>query len=112
MSLFNYLSCILILAFVSCNKSNDEKDTPACISNKITEFDRSSSCNSANVKQYTFKGETVFTFDPGTCGADMTTEVQDYNCNTLGYLGGITGNTKINGEDFSKATYIKTIWQK
>jgi hypothetical protein len=31
----------------------------------------------------------------------MTSEVFDENCNSIGFLGGITGNTKINGEDLS-----------
>jgi hypothetical protein len=31
---------------------------------------------------------------------------------SLGYLGGIAGKTKINGVEFSTATFVKTTWQK
>ena len=54
----------------------------------------------------------VYVFDLGTCGADMTSEVLDENCNTLGFLGGIAGNTKINGDDFGNAKYKSTIWSR
>jgi len=42
----------------------------------------------------------------------MTAEVMSSDCVSLGFLGGFIGNTKINGEEFSSATFIKTIWQK
>jgi hypothetical protein len=42
----------------------------------------------------------------------MTSEVYDSNCNSLGFLGGIAGNAKINGEEFSNATLVKTIWEE
>ncbi len=54
----------------------------------------------------------MFTFDPGACGADFTVEVINSDCNSLGHLGGKMGNTKINGEEFSTATFIKTTWEK
>lgn len=108
------ISIILLFAslLISCNKLDIEKGTPKCIENKIIDFDKSSTCDNANVKEYSFKGSTVYAFDPGTCGADMTTEVVNSDCNCLGYLGGIAGNTKINGEEFSSATFIKTTWEK
>jgi len=42
----------------------------------------------------------------------MTSEVADSDCNSLGLLGGIAGNTIINGEEFSNAKFIKTTWEK
>jgi hypothetical protein len=93
-------------------KDPQSDQPPVCLQKKINEFDSPSLCNDAKVDQYEFQSKTVFTFDPGSCGADMTTEVLDADCNRFGYLGGISGNTKINGEDFSKATFIKTIWKK
>ena len=51
-------------------------------------------------------------FDPGTCGADMTSEVIDEDCNSLGYLGGIAGNVQISGTNFSEAVFIKVIWER
>lgn len=108
------LSIVLLTAsvIISCNKLDIEKGIPKCVKNQIKDFNKSSNCNNTKVDQYTFQGNIVYTFDPGNCGADMTTEVINSNCNSLGYLGGVSGNTKINGVEFSTATYIKTIWKK
>lgn len=103
---------ISLAAITGCKKHKIDNDAPQCVQTSIKDFDNNAACNNAKVKQYTFQDKTVYTLDPGTCGADMTTEVIDKNCNTLGYLGGISGNTEINGEKFSKAVYIKTIWKK
>jgi hypothetical protein len=85
---------------------------PQCLKDKIATFSKSAgSCETgASLKEYTFQNKTVYVFDPGQCGADMTSPVLDADCNDMGSLGGFTGNTKINGEDFSKAVYVKTVW--
>ena len=95
----------------SCEKSVPKKGIPACLENKINEFKNIACDKGAAVKEYTFQGKTVYMLYPGNCGADMTTAVIDSSCNSLGDLGGILGNTKINGEEFSKAIYIRTIWE-
>ncbi|MBL7711831.1 MAG: hypothetical protein JNL13_05180 [Chitinophagaceae bacterium] len=85
---------------------------PECLKAKIAEFSQSPlSCKTgASLKQYTFQGKTVYVFAPGNCGADMASSVVDEQCKNIGSLGGFTGNMKVNGEDFSSATYVKTIW--
>jgi len=105
-------SIMIAITVIGCTKTAIEKGTPNCIENKIVDFNKSSCDKGANVKEYTFHGKSVYVFDPGTCGADMTSEVIDANCNSLGFLGGITGNTKINGEDFSNAKFVKLTWEK
>jgi hypothetical protein len=112
---FTLLTFFVGLALIcgGCEKLDIEKGTSKCVKNRIEDFNKSDlSCNDASVDQYTFQGKTVYTFDPGSCGADMQTEVIDENCKTLGYLGGILGNTYINGEHFSNATFVKRIWGK
>ena len=47
-----------------------------------------------------FQNKLVYVFNPGYCGADLTTEVIDENCAAVGFLGGITGNDSINGVNF------------
>jgi len=97
-----------ILSFSSCKKT----ESSACINSKIEIFKNGDICETtANIKKYKFQNKDVYVFDSGNCGADMTSSVIDINCNILGYLGGITGNTKINNEDFSNAIFIKTIWE-
>ncbi len=94
----------------SCNKLRIAKGTPACVNSKITDLKENGCRTGAEVKKHEFQGATVYTYDPGICGGDLTTEVTDENCTTLGYLGGIIGNTKINGEEFSNAKFTKTVW--
>lgn len=107
------IALLLIVSVLNgCNKNKIEKGTPTCVKNKINDFEKSSTCGDASVKEYRFQGNTVYAFEPGTCGADMSTEVISSGCNSLGHLGGISGNTKINGEEFSNATFVKTIWEK
>jgi hypothetical protein len=103
----------LIFSGCASKKQNLAKGAaPSCITEKITLFEKESCEKGANVKEYTFHGQHVFVFDQGTCGADMTSEVVDADCKSLGYLGGFTGNTKILEEDFSNAIFVKTTWEK
>ena len=107
------LLVFIVIGFSNCQKLDIEKDTPKCIKNLIKDFDKKQTCEKGvNVKKYTFQGITVYVFDPGTCGADMTSEVISSECNSLGFLGGITGNTDINGESFSNAILESTIWER
>lgn len=103
---------LIVATIISCKKNDIEQGTPKCVENKIIDFKKSSDCNVAKVDEYSFQGNTVFAFDPGNCSPDMTTEVITSDCETLGYLGGISGNTKINGTNFSTAKFIKTIWKQ
>ena len=106
---------ISYLALCACHMHKSAEKTekaPACITKKIEPFSKSVCEKGVNVKEYTFQGIKVFVFDPGTCGNDMTSEVFDTGCKSLGYLGGFSGNVKINGEDFSHAVFVKTIWEK
>lgn len=100
------LTTLSIILFSSCHKL--KKDP--CFDSKRDEFKKTCCAHGAKIKEYKFQGETVYVYDPGTCGADQTSEVTSSKCETLGHLGGITGNNKINGEDFSNAKFKKTIW--
>jgi len=107
------LFVFVIIALTSCNKLDIEAGTSTCVVEKIKSFNKSSICDNADVTEYIFQGKTVYVFNPGnTCGADMTSDVIDSDCNRLGFLGGESGITKINGEEFSHATFVKTIWKK
>lgn len=100
-------------ALISCNEISIEPGTPVCIENRIVGFSKTSICDDAHVSEYIFQGKTVYVFSPGnTCGADLTSEVVDSDCLSLGYLGGISGNTKINGANFSNAMFVRTVWRK
>lgn len=101
---------VITFAAFSCNKLKTNKGTPECVNSKITEFSKTCCKTGAMVDEYQFQEKTVYAFDPGICGGDLATEVTDANCVSLGFLGGITGNTKINNEDFSKAERKQSVW--
>jgi len=103
---------ILIVAVSSC-QLDIEPGTPGCIQEQIKEFSKSKiPCDDGkSVSSYNFQGKIVFIFDPGVCGNDLTSEVIDSNCNSLGFLGGIAGNIVISGEEFSNAILISTVWE-
>ena len=103
----------LIMAALSSCQLDIEPGTPGCIQAKIKEFSSSDiSCETGKVvNKYDFQDMIVYVFEPGSCGNDMTSDVLDSDCNNLGFLGGIAGNSQINGEDFSSATFIEIVWE-
>lgn len=110
---FALLALSTVFAFSACKKEQcGFGDLPECISDRINNGDNELFCDDANVKEFQFQQKTVYVFDPGTCGADFTSNVLDTDCNSLGFLGGLHGNTKINGEEFSNAVFVRTVWEK
>lgn len=103
---------IIAISLTGCIGFDIEKGTPECVEKKIKHFNTCPHHNGANVKEFTFQDRTVYVFDPGHCSIDQGAEVIDSDCIHIGSLGGFTGNTIINGEKFSNAIFIKTIWEK
>ncbi|MES2478973.1 MAG: hypothetical protein V4561_07795 [Bacteroidota bacterium] len=108
--------CLVLLAGFtgSCSRKvmKQNNAAPDCINSKIAELSKGGwGCETGeSIKQYTFQNKTVYVLEPGTCGNDMAVYVLDANCKDMGFLGGIMGNTKINGEEFANAVYVKTVW--
>jgi len=104
---------LISLSFTTCDKRDIVEEKSICIEKKINEFDKSNpSEEGINVKKYSFQNKKVYVFNSGNNGADKTSEVIDEYCNCMGYLGGISGNILINGEDFSKAEFESTVWER
>ena len=101
---------IAFLALYSCHK--EDLAISGCIQDKIKYFNNYSCDSGANVMEYYFLGKPVYVFSMGACGGDLFEDVLDADCNMLGSLGGITGNTKIDHVDFSTAEYKRTVWSK
>ena len=100
---------LLLLIFLSCNQHND---IDSCIEERIADFGSEICPENATVKKYLFQGKTTYAIHPGNCGADLSDEILDEDCNLLGYIGGIAGTTEINGADYyANATLEATIWQ-
>ena len=101
---------VMLVVLISCNKE-EENAIPTCVQDELLSFEENIACSTgASLKEYTFQSKTVYVFDPGLCGADLTSEVITDECITLGYLGGIIGNTDINGEDFANAVFQRNVW--
>ncbi|MEN8249703.1 MAG: hypothetical protein ABFS32_12280 [Bacteroidota bacterium] len=99
-----------LILYVGC-ASDIALGYPSCINDKIKDFRNSAVCETGReVSSYMFQGDTVYVFSPGTCGADLSSGVYDSDCNEIGFLGGFIGNTVINGDNFTKAEFIETIW--
>lgn len=106
-----YLVALLLLS-AACSKNDNCDKAPVCINEKIEIFKSNAGCDDSKVDEFNFQAGTVYVFDNMFCCCDYTSEVLDAQCKSIGFLGGLIGNTKINGEDFSNAKYIRTIWEK
>lgn len=109
----NLLSFALLTAlfFIACNKSSD--GSLDCVESAINKFQTERLCEAgSSVKSYHFQNEVVFVFREGLCGADFASLVLSSSCDTLGFLGGISGNSEIQGENFNSANYLGTIWEQ
>ena len=103
------LLVITLFLFQGCY--DIEEGTPDCIIEKIKQYNRGGGCDDRSVGKYEFQGKVAYVMSPGTCGADMGANVFDEQCTLMGMLGGLTGNTTINGQDFSEAVFIQTVWK-
>lgn len=103
-------SALGLLLLVSC--SPRLTNGPECMPSALASFQSWCCTSGAHIDAFTFQGQPVYLFEPGTCGADMPTYVLDAQCDTLGFLGGFAGFTQINGVDFaSHSSFQGTIWK-
>lgn len=102
--------CASALLFVSCSKFDFQKDTPSCIKKEIRQLSRNKCGDYARATEYEFQGEIVFVLSAGNC-PDGGSNVFNRQCDVLGLLGGVGGNTIINGEEFSSARLLRVLWE-
>ena len=123
MKKFLVLFAITSIFVFSCKKEEVEEKTieqktidktePSCLIEKIKVFEGSACENSLKVKKYQFGNDNVYLFDISSCLADAQLQVINYNCDSIGKVGGYPVNNKINGIDFYKnATFIKLVYEK
>lgn len=104
---------ICLAALAACEGMTIAPAVPDCLIQKIKELKDATTCpQGASVKEYKFRHKTVYVLSMGNCTSDSGVQVIDADCQPLGFLGGFTGNTKINGIEFSShATFIRTVWE-
>jgi hypothetical protein len=105
------LMLLPMMIILGCEKYDPAANTPECVANSIKDFSKNAWCDDIKIDEYSFHGGFVYCYDSGTCGSDMAAQVVDDECNVLGYLGGFSGNDIINGESFSSAQFIRTVWE-
>ncbi|HQQ95265.1 MAG TPA: hypothetical protein PLQ93_11965 [Bacteroidia bacterium] len=103
---------MLLFDLVSCKMSKEESRISKGLQHEVDAFSRASLCKDAEVKEMRFQSAAVFVFDEGTCIKDKESRVLNVEGKELGRLGGFSGNTLINHEDFSSAVPVKVIWRK
>jgi hypothetical protein len=106
---------LFVITQLCCEKIELSDGTPECITNSIKKSKKNSfSCNEKKdmVDEYSFQGRLVYVFYFGQCGNDIPYDVINSECEVIGSLGGFVGNGKINGESFSSAKFIRTVWKK
>ncbi len=103
---------ILLLSLFAPGCEKKDPEIPGCIQDKIDSFKKSTICDSgAYISIYSFKGENVFVFAEGNCGADLGASVYSGECYLMGFLGGISGNTLISGVKFyDNVKLVRKIW--
>ena len=103
---------LLGIALVACDKNQNNCSTiPDCIQ-ALIDTNKASFCPSSKIDEYSFQSKTVYVFYTMDCVADGASCVFDISCKDLGCLGGIAGNSKINGVDFkSNAKFVGTVWK-
>lgn len=106
-----FFTIMYTLLLSGCEKN--KYDVPGCIEDKIQEFTKTVICDSgASVSLYIFNGKNTYVFSDGNCGADLGASVYSEECYSLGFLGGISGNTFIQGVKFyDVADFVKWIWK-
>lgn len=105
-----YLFLLLLTTLAACKKFDIEPGAPECIKNTARERTKDVNSEYATILEYEFQGKLVYVFDLNAGNPDSQADIFDSNCTLLGYLGGISGNRIINGEDFSNAVFKRKIW--
>ena len=104
-------ACSFALApfsFYSCEKIADE--VPECLESTIEDFDDDWYLTVTRVEEFRFQDELVYHFVPQEIVVDAQSAVFNSDCELIGWLGGLAGNTEINGEDFNTAELIRVVW--
>ena len=107
MKRISILCVLLTVTTLSCSKKDVELEIPACILEMVSELEAKDDVpEGVNISVYLFQKRHVYVRDVGTAAL-----VYDKDCNSIGLLGGFSGNTTINGDDFANAKLIREIWR-
>lgn len=105
-----FISILLGISLLSCSKI--ESDVPGCIKKQILKFEKSEGeCPSAEVSEYQYQENRYYVFHPGNCGADMAIGYYNEKCESIGSSGGFSGGYEITDPDFSKADFVRVVWE-
>lgn len=102
------LAIIAVLTFSLSSCTDDE--LPVCVENILTDF-RTEACTGGELTTWTFKGETVYCFDWGSCLPDQGIEIYSASCELICTLSSTV--TICDGANWNdSATLIESIYRK
>lgn len=77
------LFALALMAVLTFSLSSCVDDTlPVCVDNILTDF-RTEACTGGELTTWTFKGETVYCFDWGSCLPDQNIEIYSATCELI-----------------------------
>ena len=105
---------VFSFAFISCGDDSSIEDLPLCIQDELnTNFIPSACPGSGNLALWRFRGEDVYCFAYGDCIFDSWADIYDADCNYICLLGGATGNTICDGDDWeTNAVEIEILYNR
>ncbi len=112
---FFFLLCIIGSALQGCQKTKIPKDVPPCIKQKLKQLKKSSCSFEGKTKmlEYRFQNQPVFVIYGNSCFMQYSTDVFDDACNVIGKIPLMhPTEAPVNGEDFSNAILVRTVWEK
>ena len=106
---------VFILMLTACHDDDDDKaqDYSDCLQNTVDNYVINYPkplSQFATISKYSYKGQVLFIFDPGSGFADWLFSAVDNDCQSVCEFGGIAGIQTCNDWD-TEAKLIKIVWQ-
>lgn len=106
MRLLSVLALAACLSLVACGSD----DLPTCVETKLSTF-RNEACSGGNLVQFTFRSQTVYCFNWGSCQPEKTIEIWEEDCGLLCELGGVGDFTICDGTPWDgNAVEVETLF--
>ena len=84
-----------------------------CLKSEVRKIEELNNDGLAYIREYEFQNETVYYIKPGFNGHDQFEEVLNENCELIGKVGGVFGNTIIRGDEFWENAILKdVVWRR
>lgn len=108
MRLLSILTLAACLSLIACGTD----DLPDCVDAKLTSF-RNEACSGGNLVTFTFRSQTVYCFNWGSCMPEKTIEIWEEDCGLLCEMGGVAQLGICDGTPWDgNAVQVEEIWER